>query len=258
MGKWFGVVVATDLSHFATYRLAELHLKMRWFCSFIASSCCNFLSNLFSQRIVVTKISTQTVCIAIALYHYVTSTKCDTELKSTCQYPFANPKKMFENHVCTIHNMFCPTNHRWDEYNLLGLRLVRLLGGVVVRLSMHLRGSSTAGVGCIRISLFVLWLDRLRLRQPHCNGATLSRLLTCCSLNSVGANILIWPPLQPRRSGRILANQRKDGIGIHINRANSRQFGRAQHTSTNTTGFFTVHSCFFHSLSQNPHSPNAE
>lgn len=30
------------------------------------------------------------------------------------------------------------------------------------------------------------------------------------SLNSVGANILIWPPLQPRRSGHILANQGRD------------------------------------------------
>lgn len=33
--------------------------------------------------------------------------------------------------------LFAPTKHSWDEYNLLGLRLVRLLGGVFVRRSMN-------------------------------------------------------------------------------------------------------------------------
>lgn len=61
------------------------------------------------QRIVVTKISTQTACIASALYHYVTMYHRPNVIQNENQHvniPLQT-KNMHENHVCTIHNMVC-------------------------------------------------------------------------------------------------------------------------------------------------------
>lgn len=65
------------------------------------------------QRIVVTTISTQTACIASALYHYVTMYHRPNVIQNENQHvniPLQT-KKMHENHVCMIHNMVCNGLH---------------------------------------------------------------------------------------------------------------------------------------------------
>ena len=92
------------------------------------------------QRIVVTTISTQTVCIASALYHYVTMYHRPNVIQNENQHvniPLQTQKKCMKTTCARYITWFAPTKHSWDEYNLLGLRLVRLLGGVFVRRSMN-------------------------------------------------------------------------------------------------------------------------
>ena len=140
-------MVATDLSP---------HAALRRFFS-IAASCCNSLSKSFSTHRCHNNIYTNCLhrkCV-ISLRHYVSSTKCDTERKSACQYPFANPKKMHENHVCTIHNMVCThkTQLGWIQPFGTATRTSARRGFRETEYEpIHIRGSSTAGVGCIGIS----------------------------------------------------------------------------------------------------------